>query len=244
MIPQESRSDARIMGIAHDLNNVLSTIMGYAEMLIEDLERESPLSEHTAKILMAVNRAKSLTNQILYPDNLSISGGIITDAGAVLYETIGFLKAVMPSEIKLVYDIPDKQFIVTADPTQIFRIFLNLMTNALKSMKDKGGVLYIGIQESNGHIIHGSFSNDQIADKYIVVTFRDTGTGIDPVALDKIFDPYYSKWEKDTGTGMGLSVVRDIVKSLGGNITVTSDIDKGSVFNVHLPLIEIKDIST
>ena len=223
-------------GIAHDFNNILTTISGYSELLKEDLPETSPSAQKVTRILMAVSKARSLTSQILTFSRQVEQEKIIVDLSEVLKETISFMKAATPSGISIRSNIRRDNLTVLADPTQLFRIFLNLMTNAVQSMEEKGGRLSISLKQIPGKKVKNILNKNIFAEEYALVTFRDTGTGMDPSILMRIFEPFFTTREVGKGTGLGLSVVHGIVTEMEGEVLVSSEKDKGSVFYVYLPV--------
>jgi len=224
-------------GIAHDFNNILATISGYSELLMEDIPESSPSSGNVSKIMMAVSKARSLTNQILTFSRQVEQEKVIVNVYDVLKETVGFVRSVAPSSIKIKSNFRKKDAPVLADPTQLFRVFLNLITNAIQSMEEKGGTItvsigYIGEKE----IIRRELNRNIVADEYILVTIKDTGKGMDPSLLRRIFEPFFTTRAVGKGSGLGLSVVHGIVSEIGGEILVSSEQEKGSVFYVYLPV--------
>jgi signal transduction histidine kinase len=124
-----------------------------------------------------------------------------------------------------------------ADAAQLFRVFLNLVSNAVQSMEEKGGIVSVSAAVVKGSQINPSISDDFSNDDYALVTFRDTGSGMDPSLIQRIFEPLYTTREEGKSRGLGLYVVREIVNELGGQITVSSKKDEGSVFDIYLPMI-------
>jgi signal transduction histidine kinase len=224
------------VGIAHDLNSILATISGYAEMLQEDLPKDSQLTEKTAKILTAVSKARSLTDQILDFRKHADQEEISVNINQILEETLDFIKPALPPNIKIDSDIPVISISVHADPTQLFRMFLNLITNAIHSMEETGGTLYAGVKVLDGGKVTPLIKRDIVADNYVIVTFKDTGSGMDGSLLERIFDPFFTTREAGEGTGLGLSVVKGIVTEMDGEIVVSSKENEGSVFDIYLPV--------
>jgi signal transduction histidine kinase len=226
------------VGIAHDLNSILATISGYAEMLQEDLPKDSQSKEKTAKILTAVSKARSLTDQILdfrkHSDQEKISVNIID----ILEETLDFIKPALPPDIMISSDIPGISISVFAETTQLFRMFLNLVTNAVHSMEERGGTLRVSVKVLEGSKVKSLIKRNIIADYYVVVTFKDTGYGMNGSLITRIFDPFFTTREGCEGTGLGLSVVKGIVTELDGDIVVSSKENEGSVFDVYLPVLK------
>lgn len=223
-------------GIAHDFNNILATISGYAEMIQDDLREGSDLSEKVSKIQGAVIRARSLTNQILTFSRQVEQEKIQVSVTEVLRETIGFVKSVIPSNIIIKSRISKKNATVFADPTQLFRVFLNLMTNAFQSMEEDGGTLSVYLSIVDGIGIQHELNKNIVADKYVLLTFKDTGKGMDPSLVSRIFEPFFTTRKIGKGTGLGLSVVHGIVSELEGEILVSTKKEKGSVFYVYIPV--------
>jgi len=223
-------------GIAHDFNNIMATILGYSEMLLEDLPRDSSFSEKVSKIQGAVLKARSITSQILTFSRQVEQEKIPVRVSEVLRETLGFVKSAVPSNVIVKSRIMRKDAIVFADPTQLFRIFLNLMTNALQSMEEKGGELSVNLVTVEGKLIQHELNKDIVADEYVLLSFRDTGIGMDNFHVSRIFEPFFSTREVGKSSGLGLSVVHGIVLELEGEILVSSKKEKGSVFYVYLPL--------
>jgi PAS domain S-box-containing protein len=223
-------------GIAHDFNNILATISGYSEMLQDDLPEGSGLSEKVIKIQRAVLKAQSITNQILTFSRQVEQEKIQIRISEVLKETIGFIKSVVPVNINIRSRIPKTDPVVSADPTQLFRVFLNLMTNAIQSMEENGGTLSVNLSVVEGKVIKNELNKDIVADEYVMITFKDTGKGMDESLIGRIFEPFFTTREVGKGTGLGLSVINGIISELEGEIIVSSKKDKGSVFHIYIPV--------
>jgi signal transduction histidine kinase len=223
-------------GIAHDFNNILATISGYSELLIADLPSQSLSSEKVAKIQMAVNKARSLTNQILAFSRQVEQEKVPVSVYEVLRETIGFVKSTAPPNVTIKSSYKGKQKHVFADPTQLFRVFLNLMTNAIQALEDKTGTITVTLTIEDGKKVRGDLNKVIVADEYFLVTFCDTGKGMDPSLLRRIFEPFFTTCEVGKGSGLGLSVVHGIVSEMDGAILVSSNKGAGSIFYVYLPV--------
>jgi signal transduction histidine kinase len=223
-------------GLAHDFNNILATIFGYSEMLRDEVPKAAPSSEKIGKIITAVTKARSLTNQILTFSRQVEQEKIPVSVYEVLNETIGFVRSGKPSNIEIEAEILDRDVHVYADPTQLFRVFLNLMTNAIQAMEEKGGTLSVNMAVVEGNLVRHDLNKDIVADEYSLITFEDTGMGMDPSSLQRIFEPYFTTKEVGKGTGLGLSVVHGIISEIEGEILVASKMNKGSVFYVYLPV--------
>jgi signal transduction histidine kinase len=223
-------------GIAHDLNNILASISGYSEMLQEDLPVTSTLSVYVRKIQEAVLKARSVSNLIPEFSRQNDRKKKPVNVSEVLYETIGFIKSSLRSDIIIKSRIAKKDARVLADSTQLFRVFLNLMTNAVQSMKEKGGTLSVNLAIIEGKLHKLELQKGIVADEYVLITFKDTGYGMDPSVKNKIFEPYFTTRETENGTGLGLSVVHQIVSEMEGEILISSKKQKGSIFYIYLPV--------
>ncbi|HNW57184.1 MAG TPA: ATP-binding protein [Bacteroidales bacterium] len=223
-------------GIAHDFNNILATISGYAELLQDDLPQQTELSEKVSKIQGAVLKARSITNQILTFSRQVEQEKVPVNVSAVLKETIGFVKSALPSNIIIKSRIIKNGVSVYADPTQLFRVFLNLMTNAMQAMEDNGGSLSVTQAVVEGKCVKHDLNKGIVADEYVLLTFKDTGKGMDQSLKSRIFEPFFTTREVGKGTGLGLSVTHGIVAEMEGEILVSSKKGKGSVFYVYLPV--------
>lgn len=226
-------------GIAHDFNNILATILGYSDMLLDDLPKDSALSKNVSKIKGAVIKANSITNQILTFSRQVEQEKIQVSVSEVLKETIGFIKSALPHNISLKSRFSKKDTTVLADPTQLFRVFLNLMTNAIQSMEEKGGVLAVNMAVVDGKLIQHELNKDIVADEYVLLTFKDSGKGMDPSLISRIFEPFFTTREVGKGTGLGLSVIHGIVTEMEGEILISSLPEKGSVFYIYLPVSKV-----
>ncbi len=223
-------------GIAHDFNNILATISGYAEMLSEDLAGDSASAEKVSRIQEAVIKARLITNQILPFSRQIEQEKVPVKVSEVLMETIGFVRSAAPSNLTIKSRLSGKKAKVFADPTQLFRVFLNLMTNAVQSMQEKGGTLSVSMEIVEGKLIKHKLNKDIVADEYILLIFKDTGEGMEQSLVSRVFEPFFTTREAGKGTGLGLSVVHGIITELEGEIMVSSIKEKGSVFYVYLPV--------
>lgn len=225
-------------GIAHDFNNVLGAIMGNAEMIIRDIpEGRSP--EHSARqILKASHRAKDLTRQILSfsrQDNKEMQP---VKAGKVLREVAKLLRASMPTTISLTAEIATDKDTIFGDPTQIHQLLMNLCTNAVHAMRVSGGHLGLRI----GHCLVDQQTAAKVPHlqpgSHVTIEVTDTGHGIAPELIEKIFDPFFSTKPEGEGTGLGLALAQGIVWRHEGAISVSSRIGQGTTFCAFLPYLE------
>jgi signal transduction histidine kinase/ActR/RegA family two-component response regulator len=223
-------------GIAHDFNNILTPLCGYANIAYEELPADSPVREDLQQVVQAADRAKELINQILTFSRNSEQERQPVDMTSTVREALKLLRSTLPASIEIRHNVEENSGTVFADPSQIHQILMNLFTNAYQAMQDTGGVLDVTLQS----ICHDSNSLDEeteISD-YIELVVSDTGLGMDASLQERIFEPFFTTKGVGKGTGLGLSVVHGVVRSYGGDITVTSVPNEGSTFRVRLPRSE------
>ena len=223
-------------GIAHDFNNILFPIVGMSEMLLEDLPQGSPEHENAVEIFNAGRRGSDLVKQILTFSRQSELKKIPVRIQQVMKEVMKLSRSTIPSNITITQDIQSDCSMVQADPTQVHQIAMNLITNAYHAIEPKNGEITVRLKEVE--IGFGQpFERDLLPGKYVLLSVSDTGIGIEPAILHKIFEPYFTTKEQGKGTGLGLAVVYGIVKEHLGDITVNSELGKGTTFNVYLPIM-------
>jgi PAS domain S-box-containing protein len=224
-------------GIAHDFNNILAPIIGIAEMLIEDFPPGSPESENARQILKAGKRGSDLVKQILAFSRQSEHKMIPIRIQHILKEVLKLSRSTIPSYFEITQDIQPDCGMILGDPSQIHQVVMNVITNAFHAIEDTGGSISVKLSQK---VLLG----EEIGDvnpgprAYAVIHISDTGHGMREELIGKIFDPYFTTKEQGKGTGLGLAVVYGIVKEHGGGIKVASEIGKGSVFEIYLPLME------
>ncbi|MHC1742427.1 MAG: ATP-binding protein [Syntrophobacteraceae bacterium] len=225
-------------GIAHDFNNILAAIIGYTELARLEVLEEGPITEFLDEVLKSSVRAKDLVRQIL---SFSRQGAdqmpLPIDLGALVKETMGILRASLPTTIEIRLDIPDEPLVTLGDATQIRQVLINLCTNAADAMKKHGGILGIKIEGVRVDSDSTARTADLAIGDYVGLAVSDTGSGMDSRTMERIFDPYFTTKEIGEGSGLGLAVVQGIVRRFGGSIAVTSGLGKGSSFQIHFPRI-------
>lgn len=226
-------------GVAHDFNNILVPIMGYGEMVLEQLGPESPLEGSMKGILRAAERAKDLVQQILTFSRRSESEMVALEVPIIVKETVQFLRATIPSSIRIQTNIDPNTRKVMADPTEVHQLVMNLATNAYHAMRDTGGTLTIethNVTLSDGHAL--VTEGELEAGEYLQLIVEDTGGGLDPVIKDRIFEPYFTTKAQGEGTGLGLSVVHAVVQNMNGHIALESEQGEGVRFSIYLSTTE------
>jgi len=225
-------------GIAHDLNNILFPISGLSEMLLDDIPPGSPDHKSIEQIYKSVQRGSDLVKQILSFSRQSKPQKLPIKIQSILREVLKLVRSAIPMNIEITSHIKPDCGMVSADPTQVHQIAMNLITNAYHAVERNGGTIDIELKETGPTDGTSEYPIQLLAGEYACITVSDTGTGIDKTLIDKIFDPYFTTKELGKGTGLGLSVVYGIVKEHGGDIQVYSEVGKGTAFHVYLPLLK------
>lgn len=221
-------------GIAHDFNNILTAVIGFTELNQLEVRDNPQLYDNLEQVKKAGRRARDLIKNILTFSRKKEQEFQPIQLQMVLKEVLGLLRASAPSNIRIHDVINNACGPILADSTQVHQILMNLCTNAFHAMKDTGGVLEVRLEEVELPR-HESGAVSAPLLKFVKLTVADTGVGIGPASLDKIFDPYFTTKEAGEGTGMGLAVVHGIVTSHGGEISVESTLGVGSTFTVLIP---------
>ncbi|HPL63135.1 MAG TPA: PAS domain S-box protein [Syntrophales bacterium] len=219
-------------GIAHDFNNLLMGIQGCASLMLRGIEPGHPHLEKLRSIEEQVRSGASLTKQML---GFARGGGyemIPTDLKEIVEKSLAMFGRTK-KQITINHKYADDIWTVTADRGQMEQVFLNLYVNAGQAMPD-GGELYVSLEnkilKEQEAKLHGA-----VPGRFVLITVKDTGTGMDKEIIDRIFEPFFTTKEKGRGTGLGLAMVYGIVKGHGGFIAVESLKGRGSTFSMYLP---------
>ncbi|MDM8538172.1 response regulator [Desulfobacterales bacterium HSG17] len=225
-------------GVAHDFNNLLYMIVGNTELALEDIPEWNPVHSNLEEIKSASLRAAGIVKQLLNFSRKTAQDLKPIGAVTIIKDALKFLRSTLPSTVKFKLSLPDADIPIQGDPIQINQVMMNLCTNASQAMQDTGGTLKIDVVTA--------FLNKEAAENYInlsagnhiKITVSDSGPGIEPDVIDKIFDPYFTTKEFGAGSGMGLAVVHGIVKNHNGAIFVDSTPEEGATFNIFFPIID------
>jgi PAS domain S-box-containing protein len=228
-------------GITHDFSNYLSVILGCLQMAIADISPGHPCLSHLNLALKASNNAKNLVRQILSFSRHSQTQKYPIRLDAVLKEGINFLRASLPSFIKISSNIPEDPGLVLADQSEIQQLIINLGTNAAHAMQNQDGQITISMSRLKIREDDDFGTVDLTPGPYYLITFADNGAGMKPETMERIFDPFFTTKKSGEGTGMGLAVVHGIVKNCGGEILVSSRLGRGTTFRVFLPAMDTGD---
>jgi len=226
-------------GIAHDFNNILGVIMGYTELVLEEIPEKEFHHQNLNQVMAAARRGEEMVKQILAFSRKSEEEKKPVYINHILKEALKMLRSSLPTTIEIKSRIEENTGLVMANPTQVQQVIMNLSTNAAHAMREDGGGLEITLKEM---IIEDNEDNlmelNLAPGRYQLMTVKDTGHGMTPGIMERIFEPYFTTKRPGEGTGMGLSVVHGIIKSHGGEIRVSSEPFKGTTFHVYFPAAE------
>ena len=225
-------------GIAHDFNNILAIILGNAELAADDIPVSNPASESLKEIRKASIRAKDMVRQLLAFSRKADEKNRPLDMAPIIKESMKMLRSAVPTSVEFKQHISDDPCHIQGDVAQINQIVMNLVINAADAMSEEGGLLEVTLEKIILQEEKVCFDWVLSPGPYVRLRMRDTGEGIEPEIMKRIFDPYYTTKEIGKGTGMGLSVVHGIVKRHGGGILVESELGKGTVFEIYFPALE------
>ncbi|MEM6289848.1 MAG: ATP-binding protein [Myxococcota bacterium] len=233
---QKMESVGRLAGgVAHDLNNVLTIIQSFGELLEMEIEGNTVAEEHVGFILQAADRAQRLTRQLLaFSRRQSVEPQIVTLAD-VTRNTLSMLRRLIGEDVRVAMVPIDVPWNIKVDPAQLEQVLLNLAVNARDAMP-RGGTLTL---ETHNVQLDGDYARahgiDLESGEYAMLAVSDTGCGIEADDLARIFEPFFTTKDKGKGTGLGLSTCQSIIKHAGGFIWVYSEKGIGTTFKVYLP---------
>ncbi len=223
-------------GVAHDFNNLLGVILGYAEMLIEELGPQSPLVKKAQGIVRAGERAAALTRQLLAFSRQQMLQQTVLDLNHVVGEISKLVERLIGEDIRLVLELDPQLGRVKADGGQLEQVIMNLAVNARDAMPNGGRLTLrtrtVELDEAPQR------QHRVVCGRYVQLEVVDTGIGMDDATQARIFEPFFTTKERGKGTGLGLATAYGIVKQSGGYIWVQSRPGLGSTFRVLLPVVE------
>ncbi|MCK5154198.1 MAG: PAS domain S-box protein [Spirochaetales bacterium] len=224
-------------GVAHDFNNILSIILGYSDYLISKLDKDDKIYSIMEDIREAGNRGASLTSQLLAfgrKQNIQIK---LLNLNDVIRRIEKMLKRLLSENVNMSLNLEEHLWTIEADPGYMDQILMNLAVNSSHAMPD-GGLLTISSRNINLEISNSEFSSQSRSGKFVSLSIKDTGCGMNELTISRIFDPFFTTKPIGKGTGLGLSVVYGIVEQHRGWIDVESKPDKGTEFVIFLPATE------
>ncbi len=223
-------------GVAHDFNNILSAVVGYANLALMTMRDDDPAHEHLEEILTAAERAAVLTRSLLAFGRKQMIELQVHDLDEIVSHFKLFLRRLLREDIEIEYVHDGESLTVEADRTQIEQVLMNLATNARDAMPAGGrlGIILGRAVMDEGFIAANGFGT---MGEYACVAVSDTGAGMEEDVRRRIFEPFFTTKGPGKGTGLGLSMVYGIVKRHNGYITVSSAPGQGTAFRVYLPLV-------
>jgi PAS domain S-box-containing protein len=228
-------------GMAHEFNNYLGIVLGYSELLLEEVGASEGVRRNVAEIKAATQRAASLTRQLLALSRRQVLEPKVLDINAVVWETHKLLRRLIPENIDLVPVLEPNPQLIKVDPAQIQQILINLVVNARDAMPQGGKVT---IETANVELDE-EYAGRHIEvqpGRYVMLAVSDNGSGIDEQTQTRIFEPFFTTKQEGKGTGLGLSTVYGIVRQSGGHITVESALREGTRFRIYLPPTAVTEL--
>ncbi len=228
-------------GIAHDFNNILSIVIGYADLALLESTDVHKMKRYMQDVRKAACRAKELVDQILAFSRQGEHERRPISIGTVAEETLKLLRASLPSSIEIQQRIVSESMVL-ADSTQMRQVIMNLCANAGHAMREHGGTLEVSVTDVELDQEFVVRHPAVFPGPYVRLSVCDTGHGMDPATLERVFDPYFTTKGPGEGTGLGLAVVHGIVEGHGGMVTVYSEPGVGTSFHVYLPKFQNSDL--
>ncbi len=224
-------------GIAHDFNNILAAIVTNTELTLDEVPTESPMREPLEVVFKAGQRGRSLVRQIMTIGRQAEQERHPVQVEKIAGECLALLRASLPATIEIRKSFPEKTRPVSADPSQIHQIIMNLCTNAATAMAERDGILELTLEEIHCHPDALVVPSGLCAERYLKLSVCDNGHGIEQNILERIFDPFFTTRGHGKGTGLGLAVVHSIVRDHAGVMHVESTPGCGTTFEVYLPQV-------
>ena len=240
---QKMESIGRLAGgVAHDFNNLLTVINGYSQLALSRLQAGDPLCHQLAEIRKAGERAAALTRQLLAFSRKQVMQPRALNLNRVVGEMQSMLRRLVGEDVEVGIALSPESPVVHADPHQLEQVIMNLAVNARDAMPAGGRLQIATALVGSGSVMERSdvdaVVNSEIRPgRYAVLSVSDTGVGMDPATLQRIYEPFFTTKEAGRGTGLGLSMVQGIVVQSGGYIHVASEPGCGSTFRIHLPAL-------
>jgi two-component system, cell cycle sensor histidine kinase and response regulator CckA len=224
-------------GIAHDFNNLLTVVQGFSELLLDEKDQKHPEYEDLQKIFHAARNGADLVQRLLMFSRKSEPKPVPMSLNKQVLQVEKLLRRTIPKMVDIHLDLTPDLPRINADPSQVEQVIMNLAVNARDAMPDKGK-LTVG---TYGRALDEEYCRLHVEaspGEYVVLEVSDTGHGMDKETVEHIFEPFFTTKEMGRGTGLGLAMVYGIVQQHRGQITVHSEVGKGTTFKVYLPAIE------
>jgi len=222
-------------GTAHEFNNMLSIIMGFAELTRVELDATHPVQQNLVEILQAGGRAKEIIQQVLTFSRLQKQERRVIRLRDVMYEAIKHVRNTVPETVEIQMDVASGDTTILGNPTQIHQVIMNICNNAWHAMETGGGIIRLTqkmvVMDKAAPEIHPALH----AGTYVRLSITDNGKGMNKATLARIFEPFFTTKALGKGTGLGLAVVHGIMQSHEGAVMVHSEPGKGTTFDLYFP---------
>jgi PAS domain S-box-containing protein len=225
-------------GVSHDFNNLLTVIVGNAEVALDHLGEDSPLRENLLELRAAAQRGAELTRQLLAFSRKQVLQVSVVDVNQLARGVSSLLRRLLGDGIEIVHVLAPNLGRIAIDPTQLDQVLMNLAINARDAMPDGGTFTFSTANVDLDATQARSLGLDVEPGRFVVVIVSDTGIGMDVVTMQHIFEPFFTTKTSGRGTGLGLSTVYGIVEQCGGGVAVKSELGAGTTFEIYLPRTE------
>ncbi|HZZ94182.1 MAG TPA: ATP-binding protein [Usitatibacter sp.] len=226
-------------GIAHDFNNILGAILGYGELAQQ--KAGGDVRRYLDTIMSAGQRAKALVNQILSYSRAENADRVPVIVAPVLQEVVDLVRGSSPPGIEVMFNVEaTEDATILGDPTRLHQLLMNLCTNAVQAMGDKGS-LELSIVDEDFDAPRTVRTGEIPPGDYVRITVKDTGHGIAPEVIDRIFEPFFTTKPAGRGTGLGLALVHSVVAEHHGYIEVDSELGRGTRFEIWIPRVQAQE---
>jgi signal transduction histidine kinase len=221
-------------GVAHEFNNLLQVILGHTDLLLTEVLASRPLADGLQQIDRAGRRAAELTKQLLLFARREPQEAAVVDVASAVSEGLRLMKPALKKKTRVDWSAPDVRLLVAMDGLRFDQILLNLLLNADLAMAD-GGVIELRVWEAAA----GEFAGAAVTceQRSVVLTIADQGCGMSEETLSRVFDPFFSTRGPAAGTGLGLSLVYGLMKQCGGQIHLSSEVDRGTTVTLIFPSV-------
>jgi PAS domain S-box-containing protein len=224
-------------GVAHDFNNILAVIMGYNDLMMQELGPDDPLRKHVEEIQQASKRATGLTRQLLIFSRKQVVQPVVLDLNDVVNDLNKMLRRLIGENVTLTM-VPGKEIgRIKADPGYLGQVLMNLVVNARDAMPE-GGQLSIATHNVTFDENYADKHTGVIPGDYVMLSVSDTGTGMTDEVKARMFEAFFTTKPKGKGTGLGLATCQNIVQLSGGRIGFYSEVGKGTTFKVYFPRVD------
>jgi len=228
-------------GVAHDFNNMLGVILGFAELLVKDAEEDD--RKKIEQIIRAGRRAAGLTNQLLAFSRKQLLEPQVISLNRLVTGIVTMLRRLIGEDIRLDTELAPNLADVKADPGQLEQVVMNLAVNSRDAMPE-GGTLRIATKNAVLDKSYSSRHEPVAPGEYVMLSISDTGSGMDEDTIEHLFEPFFTTKEQGKGTGLGLSTAYGIIKQSAGHVWVYSEIDRGTTFEIFFPRVESETTAT